>query len=140
MSYKDLLKGNNTLSDQEMARFSKLLFLYERELRNNRTGFNLNKIKKFLHEKSIALIYNGNVVEQTKKNTIAFSSSISVCFDFIRHVRNAFAHAQIIKEKNSYILIDIKNGKELTMHGSINKELLPKLIDEMLNTRSAPKE
>lgn len=71
---------------------------------------------------------------QGEKNTVVFSSSGSRCVDFIRHVRNAFAHGMILKQGNTYELIDIYR-KHLTMRGRIGVNLLRELIEKIEETR-----
>lgn len=71
---------------------------------------------------------------QGEKNTVVFSSSGSRCVDFIRHVRNAFAHGLIVKQGNTYELTDISR-KRLTMRGRIGVNLLRELIEKIEATR-----
>ena len=131
------MKESNTLSDKEIVYFYKLLYRYEKIICKNPKGFKYNKIKKFVKEHSINLDYTNPVKEHEEKNKIIFTQHISVCACFIRHIRNAFAHGSIKKEKNFYTIIDYdKKYKKQTMYGKINKELLPKLIKEMESTRT----
>ena len=127
----------NTLADNEILYFYKLLFKYEKIISKDPKGFRYNKIKKFLKTHSINLDYTSPVTEHTDKNKVVFTQYTSVCACFIRHIRNAFAHGLIRKERNVYTIIDYdKKRKKQTMYGRINKELLPKLIEEMENTRT----
>lgn len=128
--------NKNTLSDKEICYFYKLLYKYEKEIKNDSKGFDFKKINKFLKSNLIDLDYKNPVVEHSKKNKIIFAQYKSVCVCFIRHIRNAFAHGLIIKNKNIYTIIDCdKKQKKLTMYGKINKELLPQLIEAMESTR-----
>ncbi len=111
---KNKIKSFNkyTLSDKEVNYFYKLLFRYEKEIKNNPKGFDFRKNSKFLKSKSIKLDYRNPVVEHTEKNKIIFSQYKSVCACFIRHIRNAFAHGLIIKDKNTYTIIDYDNKQK----------------------------
>ncbi len=124
----------NTLADKEIIYFYKLLFRYEKVISKNPKGFRYYKIENFLEKHSINLDYKNPVKEHFEKNKIIFKQRDSICVCFIRHVRNAFAHGLITKEKNIYTIIDY-DKKKLTMYGRINKELLSELIKEMENTR-----
>lgn len=54
----------------------------------------------------------------------------SVPMSLIYHVRNAFAHGQIIDKGTNYVLYDIYGKKDnYTMYGVIRKELLQNLIN-----------
>lgn len=122
----------NGLSDEEIKYFAKLMLRYESEIKNDSKGYNIKKITKFLRRNNIKLDskrkpsdYNEN-----EKNTIVFSSNGSACVDLIRHIRNAFAHDNIKKVKNTYQLYD-EYKKNPTMKGNIGINLLKELISEI---------
>lgn len=53
---------------------------------------------------------------------------------FFRHLRNAFAHYQVVREGDNYILMDrIQNN--ITMRGLINAELLMKFCFRFFDMR-----
>lgn len=119
----------NGLSDEEITYFAKLMLRYESKIKKDPKGYNIRKLTKFLRKNNITLDsdtkpadYNGN-----EKNTIVFSSHDSKCVDFIYHIRNAFAHNNIQKVKNTYQLYD-EDKKSPTMKGSIDTNLLKELI------------
>ena len=61
-----------------------------------------------------------------------------IAFHFLRHIRNAFAHANIRKERRknkSYFIIDDYNKKnKQTMHGEIKENLFFQLLEIIINT------
>ena len=127
----------NGLSDEEIKYFAKLMLRYESKIKKDPKGYNFRKLTKFLRKNNITLDYktkptdyNGN-----EKNTIIFSSKGSKCVNFIRHIRNAFAHNNITKVKNTYQLYD-EDKKIPTMKGSIGTNLLKKLIAEIENMKA----
>lgn len=122
----------NGLLDEEIMYFAKLMLRYESKIKKDPNGYNIRKLAKFLQRNNITLVhktkpanFNGN-----EKNTVVFSSHGSACVDFIRHIRNAFAHNNIQKVKNTYQLYD-EYKKSPTMKGSIGTNLLKKLIAEI---------
>ena len=126
------------LSDNEILYFSKIMLRYEGEIKTNPKGYNINdkELKKFIRNNNIRLEYKMKCTQyKEEKNTIFFSKcDDSVCVSFMRHIRNAFAHNNIVKERNSYILTD-KWHKNLTMNGRIGTNLLKDLIAKMEETR-----
>lgn len=130
--------ANNKLSNQELKYFYDLLFRYETEICENKTGYRIKdkELTKFLKGKNVKLKYKNvdKIQEHDEKNTIYFTSNTSVCFDFIRHVRNSFAHCLLLKEKNNYIIQD-KYKKKYTMYGMIGQNLLKELIEKMESSK-----
>ena len=127
----------NPLSDKELLFFTKLMLSYETEIKPNPTGFDIKnkELTRFLRARGITLDYKKKPdLYQGEKNTVVFSSSGSRCVDFIRHVRNAFAHGLIVKQGNTYELTDISR-KRLTMKGRIGVNLLRELIEKIEETR-----
>ena len=68
------------------------------------------------------------------KNKIVFSAGSSVCYSLLKHIRNAFAHGGLIKEKNAFVIEDKYRGK-ITAYGRINHKLLFLLIDKIVSTK-----
>ena len=129
---------NTNLSNKEISYFYEVLLKYEKLISKQPQGFKYKDIKKFLKQHLIHLDYKNPIVKHSEKNKIIFTYHTSICACFIRHIRNAFAHGMIQKEKNFYIIIDYdKKQKKYTMYGKINKELLPKLIEAMEKTKSS---
>lgn len=123
------------LNDKELIYFSRLMLRYEAEIKKDSKGFSIKKLKPFLQKKQITLDYKNKVeTYNDAKNTIVFANDGSACVSFIRHIRNAFAHNQIQKVKNEYLLSDKYRNKP-TMSGRIGVNLLKALIAEMENTR-----
>ena len=127
----------NPLSDRELLFFTKLMLRYETEIKPNSKGYGITnkELTRFLRSEGITLDYRKKPeLYQGEKNTVVFSSSGSRCVDFIRHVRNAFAHGLIVKQGNTYELTDIYR-KHLTMRGRIGVNLLRELIEKIEATR-----
>ena len=127
----------NPLSDRELLFFTKLMLRYETEIKPNPKGYGITnkELTRFLRSEGITLDYKKKPeLYQGEKNTVVFSSSGSRCVDFIRHVRNAFAHGLIVKQGNTYELTDISR-KRLTMRGRIGVNLLRELIEKIEATR-----
>ena len=122
----------NGLSDEEIMYFAKLMLRYESKIKKDSNGYNIRKLTKFLQKNNIKLDHKTKPANYNRndKNTIVFSSHGSTCVDFIRHIRNAFAHNNIQKVKNIYQLYD-EYKKSPTMVGSIGINLLKKLIAEI---------
>lgn len=127
----------NPLSDRELLFFTKLMLRYETEIKSNPKGYDIKskELTRFLRAKGITLDYKKRPeLYRGEKNTVVFSSHGSRCVDFIRHVRNAFAHGLVVKQGNTYELSDIYR-KQLTMKGSIGMNLLKELITKIEATR-----
>ena len=127
----------NPLSDRELLFFTKLMLRYETEIKPNPKGYDIKnkELTRFLRAKGITLDYKKKPeLYQGEKNAVVFSSSGSRCVDFIRHVRNAFAHGLIVKQGNTYELTDIYR-KQFTMRGRIGVNLLRELIEKIEATR-----
>lgn len=121
------------LSDKEIKFFAKFMLRYEAMIKDgNIRGFNVNDkgLKAFLRNKRIKIEYKRKVTEYDgSKNTIFFSNTkSSVLLSFLAHVRNSFAHNNIRKEKNVYVLEDYYH-KHPTMKGRISSNLLITLIE-----------
>lgn len=127
----------NNLSDKEVLYFYNLLFRYETQICKDPKGYRYHKkeVEKFLRKHAIQLEYKTkNIQMHNEKNTIYFTYNTSICVDFIRHVRNAFAHGLLSKEKNNYIIQDLYKRK-YTAYGRISQKLLPELISVLENTK-----
>lgn len=127
----------NPLSDRELLFFTKLMLRYETEIKSNPKGYDIKskELTRFLRAKGITLDYKKRPeLYRGEKNTVVFSSHGSRCVDFIRHVRNAFAHGLVVKQKNWYELSDFYR-KQLTMKGCIGVNLLKELIEKIEATR-----
>lgn len=125
------------LSEKEISYFYNLLFRYEQEYCQNPNGFDIRRADVFIKNNHITLVYNNKkkksfvIKDHNKTNTIMFKhTKNSVPMSLIYHVRNAFAHGQIIDKGTNYVLYDIYGKKDnYTMYGVIRKELLQNLIN-----------
>lgn len=134
---RQLVHCRNGLSDKEVLYFYNLLFRYETKISKAPKGYNYHRkeVGKFFRKNAIKLEYRTKKIQvHNEKNTIYFTSHTSICVDFIRHVRNAFAHGLLSKEKNIYIIQDLDKGK-YTTYGRIGQNLLVELISVLENTK-----
>lgn len=125
------------LTDKELLFFSKLMLRYETEIKSNPKGYDIKskELTRFLRANGITLDYkNKPELYRGEKNTVVFRSHGSRCVDFLRHVRNAFAHGLVVKQKNWYEFSDFYR-KQLTMKGCIGVNLLKELIEKIEATR-----
>ena len=131
INYPLALRGDVTL-----YMYSLLLYVEDMKRSKNTTGFNVkNKlVNAFLESHGIKLICEKESNPHNDKNTIRFRSHNSQCWDMLIHIRNAFAHGTLTKDKNSYLLIDSYKGK-YTMYGHLNSSLMIELIDTIVKNR-----
>lgn len=128
------------MTDEDLIYFSRFMLYCENEVRNNWYGFDIKnkQLQHFIKVVGISLKKGGQV---ENNNTICYKiicknkKKLATCASILLHIRNAFAHGQLTRKGNIYVIMD-KNGKgELTMHGRINADLLPQLIDSIKQTR-----
>jgi hypothetical protein len=85
---------------------------------------------------TISIIRNGvgwlSCLSQWKGNAKAKGSS--ACYFLLKHIRNAFAHGGLTREKNVFVIEDKYQGK-VTAYGRINHKLLFLLIDKIVRTK-----
>lgn len=131
------------LSDEEKLFWADLLLYYEQKVKPNTTGFSIRnkELSEFIKINGIELNIKkteemAGLKEETRKNAFHFTCIENVCADFLRHMRNAFAHGRIEKDrKGDYKLTD-KKGSVLTMIGYVESKLLMELVKKMKSTRS----
>lgn len=130
---------NNKLSDKEILYFYSILHFVENKIKKGEhKGYNIDNkcVRKFMKNKHVRLDYKNKPCAHLDKNLIVFKTgSDSTCPSFFKHVRNAFAHGGIYKDKNMYIIKDIYRNK-ITMYGYIGQKLLKELIEVMKSTKS----
>lgn len=119
--------------ENEIEFFYNILSQYESE--SNHKGYNYSRIEKVLQEKIQLELKKTPIVKPKEKNSFYYSGS-SKAADFLRHVRNAFAHCNIFSDDtaNTFSLYDEFRG-ECTMSGSMSKPLFYKLIKQLKDTR-----
>ena len=108
-------------------------FLYQYENDENHKGYNSRYLNKEL--RSILKHKQKSIKKPNEKNIILYSGG-SVVADFLRHLRNVFAHCNIesVNEKMIFVFYDEYKGK-CTMYGKIDKSLFYKLMKEIEKTR-----
>lgn len=129
---------SDKLSDKEVLYFYDILHLVENKIKKGEhNGYKINdkSVRVFCESKHVKLDYKNKPYEHWTKNLIIFKTgSDSTCPAFFKHIRNAFAHGNIFKNKNMYIIKDVY-GKEITMYGYIGQNLLKELIEVIKSTK-----
>ncbi|MBQ4483410.1 MAG: hypothetical protein II934_00155 [Prevotella sp.] len=121
------------LEDGELSFFYKILYQYESD--SHHKGYDLRYLSKELRSMINLKGKQTNITTPKTKNTLFYTGN-TVIADFLRHVRNAFAHCNIGSSKNSltFSFYDEYQGK-CTMDGSMDKAIFYRLIKEINNTR-----
>lgn len=124
-------KDKRKLQGDELTFFYNILYQHESE--GNHNGFKLRKLPKNLRQ--VLCPSAGNISKSNELNKVYFVGKTAA--DFLRHIRNSFAHCNIQydKKKNSYVLSD-EYRKKCTMYGQIEKEILENIITILNKTRN----
>ena len=125
---KDII--NRKLKGDELSFFYNIL--HQLETDDNLKGYSLKRLPKKL--RSVLYPNEGNISKTDELNKVLFKGKGAS--DFLRHLRNAFAHCNIIYDKNNntYILYD-EYRNQYSMYGCVEKEILEKIITTLINTR-----
>lgn len=121
-------------NEKEILFFYDVLSKYESD-RNNNLGYDYSKVDNNLKSKITLNHKQSPVEEPTTDNTLVYSGS-SKAKELLHHVRNAFAHCNIISDdtKNTFSFYDEHNGT-CNMIGSMDKTIFFNLIEEIIKTR-----
>lgn len=136
----------NKLSKDNILLLYRYLFFYTKEYVSYYGGFDWNDatIANFCQKHNI--IKKGRRNQVYKSCFFWFSTFTpkgekvnDVAHHFLRHIRNAIAHANIRKERrktNSYIIVDDydKHGNQ-SMHGEIKEDLFFNFLEIVINTK-----
>ncbi|MBQ8050384.1 MAG: hypothetical protein IJ197_02250 [Bacteroidaceae bacterium] len=126
------MRQKHRLKDTEVPFFYNIMYRYEVE---ERKGYNFSQIDKGI--RSIINLNNNqkSVSGIIPTNTICYSGG-SKSVDFLRHIRNAFAHCNIISDdtKDVYTFYDEWHN-QCTMKGSMNRNVFHKLINAIFETK-----
>lgn len=129
---------NDKLSDKEILYFYDILHWVENKIKKGEhKGYKIDdkRVLQFRKSKQVKLDYKNKPYEHWDRNLIIFKTgNDSTCPAFFKHIRNAFAHGNIYKDKNMYIIKDIYR-KEVTMYGYISQNLFKELIEIIKSTR-----
>lgn len=128
----------HNLSNKEILCFYDLLYRFEHSIKRNPTGYKINRteVNAFIKKNSIVLDTKSKVVVHFDKNRILYScSNKKQVYEFIRHIRNSFAHGLISKIENYFIIQDINPKGVVNMYGIIDSNLLFPLIGVLENTK-----
>lgn len=135
----------NKLSQDNILSLYRYLFNYTKVYASNYGRFEWDNVS------ISAFCQKNNITHKGRRNQIYNHSFFwfdtykpkgkdvnDVAHHFLRHIRNAIAHANIRKEsrkKQSYIIIDDydKNGKQ-AMHGEIKESLFFQFLGIVINT------
>ena len=133
---------NPCLNSGEIEFFYKLLLRCESK---QLTGYNYcdKKLQGFIKNKNIVLIYNKErekwkeIARESAQNEIQFrNNKKSISASLFVHLRNAFAHGYIEKDKNTNVLHfqNVYQG-EYKMDGKMTFDTLKELIENVLKTK-----
>lgn len=129
---------DNKLSDKEILYFYGILDFVENIIKNGKhKGYRIDdkRVNEFIKNKNIKLDYKNKPHKHLNKNLIMFKiGRDSACPSFFKHIRNAFAHGNIYKNKNMYLIKDFYK-KDMTMYGYIGQNLLKELVEIMKSTK-----
>ena len=143
-------KSINKLSQGNIQQLYRYLFHYTKDYANcygkfNWTDFTIIDFcqrNKIIHKGRRNKVYTSsffwfeaNKPKKAKENDVAHH--------FLRHIRNAIAHANVRKERrknNSYIIVDDydKNGNQ-SMHGEIKEDLFFQFLEIVIKTLKTSK-
>ena len=135
----------NKLSRDNVQELYRYLFFYTKEYADHYGRFDWNDatITNFCQKHSITSKGRRNQVYKSgffwfNTFTPRGENVNDVAHHFLRHIRNAIAHANIRKErrkKNSYIIVDDydKHGNQ-TMHGEIKEDLFFQFLEIVIST------
>lgn len=134
--------ANPCLNTGEIEFFYKLLLRCESK---QLMGYNYNdkKLQGFIKNKNIVLTYNKKrekwkgIAKDSAINEIQFiNNKSSICASLFVHLRNAFAHGYIEKDKKTGVLHfqNVYQG-ECKMDGKMTFDTLKELIENMLKTK-----
>ena len=133
------------LTDEEILFFYKSVFLFNETdaVRKSKWNKKIEEIEKQYHTK---IYFTCEKIKKSQKENILYIKkkfiNQSHALIFIKHLRNAFAHNNIVKNGDKYCLYDEdifltnntgKNKKEKTMQGAIECDFLRKIVEELNN-------
>lgn len=130
------------LNTEEIEFFYKILLLCESK---QLVGYNFDKseLQEFIKNKKIIPTYNKGkqkwegIVKESVHNEIQFKNNKgSICASLFVHLRNAFAHGYIEKDKKTNVLHfqNVYQG-ECKMDGRMSFDTLKEFIENMLKTK-----
>jgi len=106
------------------------------------------ELQQFLEENEIVIkpvSRSKYVVDLAKSNYIVFlygdhkDEYDDKAHDLLRHIRNSISHANIVKvspKKARFDLTDKNKNKNITLRGNINEDLLFKLLQKLIDTKT----
>lgn len=137
----------NKLSEKDMINAYRFIYVFENEVYPNYGTFDFNSpvINNFCQEYRIKKKDKRN--SKPSDNYFWFDSTKiqgalnnDYAHNFLRHVRNTFAHGNFKKvrgKKSYYIIEDYNKNNVQTMFGKINADLFWKYLSIVLNTSKA---
>lgn len=133
------MKKASNLEDNEVLYFYNLLYILERETQYD--GFNIQRIDKNL-KRTVHLnsdfIKDRSIPKPSVKNTINFRGRRQKTKQFLKHIRNSFAHGLIESRGNAFYFLDMPSGKnpekDATMQGCMSKITFYKLMKAIVKT------
>ena len=120
------------MENEELRFFYEFLYQYEKD--DSHKGYNSRYLSKDLRT---VLSNKQKDIKRFKETNLILYTGNTVIADFLRHLRNAFAHCNIQSnsQKASFVLYDEDKSGKCTMYGNVNKAVFYKLISEINKTR-----
>lgn len=128
-------KTNTGLSKKDMLMFSTFMEWHNKSKGTfyyNDPGFQLFKSMNNIELDKDSLIPN----KIEKPNTIVYKIRNSGVGDLARHIKNAYSHSRIRKEKGYFVMTDFNpQTKETTMRGKISVKMMPALLNAIRDNK-----
>jgi len=124
------------LDNNELQFFYDFLFQYEND--KSHKGYNSRYLSKELRA---VLVNDQKSIKKSKETNRVLYTGKTVIADFLRHLRNSFAHCYIQSNnsKSLFVLYDKDRSGKCSMYGVVNKAVLYNLIREINKTRNSSK-
>lgn len=126
--------------DSDLKTLAKFVFIYETRLKNMHTERSfrdlypkafvvfLNMKKAMSFAKSNEL--NDNSIRPIRNATLYFTKRNCLVLDFMRHLRNSFSHASLVKKKN-YFRIEDKFRGRISCKGSLPNRMVMRFLVQL---------
>lgn len=131
----------NKLSENDIKKAYQFIYVFEKEIHSRYGTFD------FENQALLRFCQEYQIKKKEKRNTKSTDNYFwfntvkpkdapnnDYAHNLLRHIRNAFAHGGLIKEKNVFVIEDKYQGK-ITAYGRINHKLLFLLIDKIVRSK-----
>ncbi len=136
----------NYLSEKDLVfGYKQIVWYYETQVRNNSTGFNKNRLKRFLDDNGIDISTSvdvekssNKVICQKRKSHFYFTQKEYDIPLILRMLRNSFAHSNVQKVKIGgyyFILFSNTYGGKKTFVGQISYSKFQDFVNALKSCR-----